>query len=73
MIIGQKICVTFYVESESKYSKVVQMLQKAFGKNAMSKPRIYESYKCFQEVMKTQDDKRNGHPTTSTTLSLIHI
>lgn len=29
------------------------MLEKAFGKNVMSKPRFYNWYKCFQMAVKT--------------------
>ena len=74
----QRICIKFYVKNNIKFSELVQMLEKAFGKNGVksrtkfvvkkSKPRVYEWCKCFQEGHEgIEDDKRIGHPTTSTT------
>lgn len=53
--------------------RLVQTLKKALGKNAMSKPRIYEWYKYFQACDEIEDDKRTGHPTILTTKVLKEI
>ena len=64
----QRICIKFCVKNNIKCIEVVQMLEKAFGENAMFKPRVYERYKCFQVGHEDiEDDKRVGQPTTSTT------
>ena len=44
------------------------MLTKAYGKSAMSKTRIYEWYKRFQDGCEdVENDERPGRPSTSTT------
>ena len=44
------------------------MLKKAYGESAMSKKRVYEWYKRFQDVREdVEDDDRPGSPSTSTT------
>ena len=44
------------------------MLTKAYGERTMSKTRVYEWYKRFQDVRKdVEDDERPGRPRTSTT------
>ena len=44
------------------------MLNIAFGESAMSKTRVYEWYKRFQEGREeVEDDERPGRPSTSTT------
>ena len=44
------------------------MLTKAYGESAMSKTRVYEWYKRFQDGREdVEDDERSGRPSTSTT------
>ena len=44
------------------------MLTKAYGVSAMSKTRVYEWYKRFQDGREdVEDDERPGRPSTSTT------
>ena len=44
------------------------MLTKAYGESAMSKTRVYEWYKHFQDGRKdVKNDERRGRPSTSTT------
>ena len=44
------------------------MLTKAYGESAMSKTRVYESYKRFQDGREdVEDDERPGRLSTSTT------
>ena len=51
-----------------KSNKVSEMLTKAYGESAMSKTRVYEWYKRFQNGREdVEDDERPGRPSTSTT------
>lgn len=44
------------------------MLTKTYGESAMSKARIYEWYKRFQDGRENvEDDERPERPSTSTT------
>ena len=44
------------------------MLTKAYGESAMSKTRVHEWYKRFQDGREdVEDDERPGRPSTSTT------
>ena len=44
------------------------MLKKAYGESAMSKTRVYEWYKRFQDGREDiEDDERPGRPSISTT------
>ena len=44
------------------------MLTKAYGESAMSKTRVSEWYKRFQDGREAvEDDERPGRPSTSTT------
>ena len=44
------------------------MLTQAYGESAMSKRRVYEWYKRFQDGREdVEDDERPGRPSTSTT------
>ena len=45
-----------------------EMLTEAYGKSVMSKTRVYEWYKRFQDSREdAEDDERPGRPITSTT------
>ena len=64
----QRICIKFCVKNEIKCNKVCGMLTKAYGESAMSKTRVYEWYKRFQDGREdVEDDKRPGRPSTSKT------
>ena len=64
----QRICIKFCVKNEIKCNKVCEMLTKAYGESAMSKTRVYECYKRFQDGREdVEDDKRPGRPSTSKT------
>ena len=66
--IDQRICIKFCVKNEIKCSKVCKILIKAYGESAMSKTRVYEWYKRFQDGREdVEDDERPGRPSTSTT------
>ena len=64
----QRICIKFCVKNEIKCNKVCEMLTKAYGESAMSKTRVYEWYKRFQDGREdVEDDGRPGRPSISTT------
>ena len=64
----QRICIKFCVKNEIKGNKVCEMLTKAYGESAMSKTRVYEWYKRFQDGREdVEDDERHGRPSTSAT------
>ena len=64
----QRICIKFCVKNEIKCNKVCEMLTKAYGESAMSKTRVYEWYKRFQDGREdVEDDERLRRPTTPTT------
>ena len=59
------ICIKFCVKNEIKCNKVCEMLTTAYDESAMSKTRVYEWYKRFQDGCEdVEDDER---PSTSTT------
>ena len=63
----QRICIKFGVKNEIKCNKVGEMLTKAYGESAMSKTRVHEWYKRFQDGREdVEDDERPGRPSTST-------
>ena len=49
----ERICINFCVKNEIKCNKVCEILTKAYGESAMSKTRVYEWYKRFQDAVKT--------------------
>ena len=65
----QRICIKFCVKNEIvKCNKVCKMLTKAYDESAMSKTRVHEWYKRFQDGREdVKDDERPGRPSTSTT------
>ena len=64
----QRICIKFCVKNEIKCNKVCEMLTKAYSESAISKARVYELYKRFQDGHEdVEDAERSGRPSTSTT------
>ena len=59
------ICIKFCVKNEIKCNKVCGILTKAYGESAMSKTRVYEWYKRFQDGL--EDVEYAERPSTSTT------
>ena len=53
-------------KNEIKCNKVCEMLTKAYGKSAMSKTRVYEWYKRFQDGREdVEDNERPGSSSTT--------
>ena len=68
----QRICIKFCVENEIKYNKVCEMLTKAYSESAMSKTRVYEWYKRFQDGHEdVEDGERPRRRSSSTTVENV--
>ena len=64
----QRIRIKVCIKNEIKCNKVCEMLTKAYGESDMSKTRVYEWYKRFQDGREdVEDDERPGRHSTSTT------
>jgi len=57
----QRICIKFCYKNGIKCSNVVEMLNIAFGESAMSKTKVYEWYKRFQEGREDIEDDERSH------------
>ena len=68
----QRICIKFCFQLGITNSKTIQMMQKAFGNECMSKTRIKEWYNRFKGVRPSvNSDSRSGRPSTTKTLDNI--
>lgn len=63
---NHRISIKFCVKNEIKCHKVCEILLKAYGESAMSKTRVYEWYKRFEDGREdVEDDECPGCPSTS--------
>ena len=68
----QRICIKFCFQLGKTSSETIQMMQKAFGNECMSKTRIKEWYNRFKGGRTFVDsDSRPGRPSTTKTLDNI--
>ena len=68
----QRICIKFYFQLGKTSLETIQMMQKAFGIERMSKRRIKEMYNRFKGGRTSVDsDSRSGRPSTTKTLDNI--
>ena len=68
----QRICIKFCFQLGKASSETIQMMQKAFGNERMSKTRIKECYNRSKEGRTPIDsDSRSGRPSTKKTLDNI--
>ena len=68
----QRICIKFCFQLRKKSLETVQMKQKAFGNECMSKTRIKEWYNRFKGGRTSVDsDFRSGRPSTTKALDNI--
>jgi hypothetical protein len=64
----QRICIKFCFDLTKTAAETHQMLQKAFGVNAMSQSKTFLWYKCFKAGQTSVDnDEHSGRLSTSTT------
>ena len=68
----QRICIKFCFQVGNTSSETIQMMQKAFGNECMSKTRIKEWYNRFKGGRNFVDsDSRSGRPSTTKALDNI--
>ena len=68
----QQICTKFCFQLGKTSSETIQMMQKAFGNECMSKRRIKKWYNRFKRGRTSVDsDSRSGRPSTSKSLDNI--
>ena len=68
----QRICIKLCFQLRKTISETIQMMQKAFGNECMSKTRIKEWYNRFKEGHTSVDsDSRSVRPSTTKTLDNI--
>ena len=66
--VGQQISIKFCVKLEHSFVETIQMIQKAFGDNAMSAVQIKVWHKRFKDGWEfVESDARSGRPATSRT------
>ena len=68
----QRICIKFFFQHGKKSSETIQMKQKAFGNEFMSRTRIKEWYNRFKGGCTSVDsDSRSCRPSTTKALDNI--
>ena len=66
--VGQQISIKFCVKLEHSFMETIQMIQKAFGDNAMSAVQIKVWLKCFKDGQEfVESDPHSGRTATSQT------
>ena len=69
---NQRICIKFCFQLDKTSLETIQMMQKAFGNECISKTRIKEWYNRFKGGRTSVDsDSRSGRPSTTKTLDNI--
>ena len=70
--VEQQICIKFCVKLEHSSTETIQMIQKAFGDDAMSEAQIKMWHKCFKDGRDSvESDPHSGRPATSRTLENV--
>lgn len=65
--VEQRICIKFCMKNEISASDTLEMLEKAYGNDALSKTRTFEWYKMFKEGRESvEDEPHQRRPKTST-------
>ena len=65
---GQRINLKFLVKLRKSLTEYFKLFKKVYGKDVMSRPRVFEWYKRFKSGRKeVEDDPRLGRPSTATT------
>ena len=63
----QRMCVKVCCKLGKNFTETFQLLNKAYGKDCMSRTQCYEWFKHFKEGrMLVSEDPKPGHPSTST-------
>ena len=66
--VEQRICIRFCDKFEHSSTETIQMIQKAFGDNAMREAQIKTWHTCFKDGGEfVESDEGSGRPATSRT------
>jgi AAA+ superfamily predicted ATPase len=64
----QRYAIKFCVKLEKSETETTAMIQKAYGKDAVSKSQVFKWHKAFREGREDVEDEQHlGHPSTSHT------
>ena len=61
----QRVCIKFCVKNEFNGVKTLEMLGNCFGSDTLKKTAVYEGHERFKSGRESEDDERNGRPSTS--------
>lgn len=64
----QRVCIKFCVKNGFNGAKTLEMLEKCFGNDTLSKTNVYVWHERFRSGRESvEDDERSGRPSTSKT------
>ena len=70
--VDQRYVIKFCVKLEKSATETLAMIQKAYGKDALSKAQVFRWHKAFREGRENvEDEERIGCPSTSHTLDNV--
>jgi transposase len=61
----ERINIKFLVKLSKSGPEICQMLQQAYGEDALKRSTVFKWVQRYQEGRKVPTDKRSGHPSTS--------
>ena len=68
----QRYAIKFYIKLEKSTTEALAMIQKAYGKDALSKVQVFRWHKAFSEGREDVEDEQHiGRPSTSHTLDSV--
>jgi len=68
----QRICIKFCFKIGKSLRKTYQLLQKAYGEDAMSRTQVFDWFRRFKEGRTSvKNDPRSGRPSTSRSEEMI--
>jgi hypothetical protein len=70
--VDQRYAIKFYVKLEKSPTEMIAMIQKAYGKDALSKSQVFRWHKAFREGREDVEyEQRIGRPSMSHTLDNV--
>jgi len=65
---NQRVAIKFCFEVDLSATNTVELIQKAYGDETLSRTKVFEWHKLFREGRESvKEDERSGRPTTSRT------
>ena len=69
---GQRICIKFCFKIGKTATETYQLLQQAYGEEAMGRTQVFDGFRCFKEGRTSvESDPRSGRPSTSRNEEMI--